>query len=109
MIKNDKEREDFVQQYLDLDLSDVEPSRTDWEGRASTHSVSPLALKRYLRFLEILKYILMVIFALAIAVVVGLSFKFLLLTKFEIIVFDDGTNVTCILDPSTGDIKQNDK
>ncbi len=109
MIKNDKDREDFISRHLDLDLSEVGEARTDWEGRASAYSVSPLSLKKYLKFLENLKYILMIIFALLITAIVALSFKFLLFTKFEMIVFDDGTDVTCILDPSTGEIKQNDK
>lgn len=108
MNKDDKKFDDFVDKYIDYDLNEIETTQTDWEGKASAHSVSPLATKKYLRFLRVLKYILMSIFALIIIGIVGLSFKFLLFTKFEMFVFDDGTDVMCIYDPSTGEIKQND-
>lgn len=107
MNKSWKKNDDFFEKYSDYDLETDTSVQTDWEGRSSTYSSSNKALTRYLAFLTKLKYVLMCIFALIILTVAGLSFKFLLFTKFEVIVFDDGTDVMCIYDPQSGEMKQN--
>lgn len=107
MSKDINKREDFVNDHIDLDLSVVEGVSTDWEGLHSPEKISKRTLVSYLNFLEKLKLIQMIVFGLLFALIVGLAFKFLLFTKFEMYVFDDGTDALCIYDPSTEDLKQN--
>lgn len=109
MDSEDLKQKAFVEKYSSIDLDEVVDVHTSWEGRASTYGISPRALKRYYTFLNTTKWILLVIFLILTLVMVGLGFNFLLFTEHEIFVFDDGTDVSCIFNPSTGELKQNGK
>lgn len=108
-MDNENKYQDFIDKYRDVDLEDCNEEYANWENRTSTHSVSPLMLRRYEKFLSTINKGLLVLLIVSMIAVLLLSVKFLLFTEFEIIVFSDGTDVTCIFNPLTGEMKQNDK
>lgn len=108
-MDNENKYQDFVDKYRDIDLKDCKEEYTNWENRTSTHSVSTITLRRYYKLLSNVNKGLLAALIVSVIAVILLSAKFLLFTEFEMIVFSDGTDVTCIFNPSTGEMKQNDK
>lgn len=108
-MDNENKYQDFIDKYRDIDLEDCNEQYTNWENQTSTYSVSPITLRRYLVFLSFINKGLLALLIISIIAVVLLSVKFLIFTEFELMVFSDGTDITCIFNPLTGEMKQNDK
>lgn len=108
-MDNENKYQDFIDKYRDIDLEDCNEQYTNWENQTSAHSVSPITLRRYLVFLSVINKGLLALLVISMIAVILLSVKFLIFTEFELIVFSDGTDITCIFNPLTGEMKQNDK
>lgn len=108
-MDNEKNIQDFIEKYRDIDLDECNEPYTNWENRTSAYSVPPIMLRRYNKFLSKINIGLLVLIGIALIAILVLSVKLLLFTEFEVLVFSDGTDVTCIFNPLTGEMKQNDK
>ncbi|HGF9504635.1 TPA: hypothetical protein ACJEU7_001840 [Acinetobacter baumannii] len=102
-VENEKfDREAFVDEFLDSEYEDPNDPDTPWGKRLTERQIQPRVLKRYDNFL---KYLAILLISVALLLTSGLSFltyKFLFSTSFEILVFNDGTDLICIYDPDSG-------
>lgn len=109
MKDKELERQKFVEEYLDIELDIKDDPLTTWENNYTDRMVSPLILNRYFKFLRGANIGLLVLLITLMLIVFGMTIKFLFFQQYEMILFLDGTDLSCIYNPSTGVMVQNDK
>lgn len=80
-----------------------------WGGNFNTRMIPPKTLVRYYKFSRKINGFLFIFLFLLIIAIFGMAIKLFFFTDFEYLQFNDGTDYTCILNPSTGEMKQNVK
>lgn len=101
------EASDVDQMSEDSQLAEeFDDQRSTWGGRRTDLTVDPQSLGRYYTFLRRLSITLIVLIILIITVSGVMAGIFIYNGDFEHIIFNDGTDALCILDPNTGAIKQ---
>lgn len=105
----EKEAKEFVAKYKNIDLDEHEDSLTTWEGNITDQMLSPLVMRRYCTFLRYWNVAQWLVLFICLLVLSGLLVKFLFFQGYEMYLFIDGTDLTCIMNPKTGVITQNGK
>lgn len=108
-MKKIRSKEDFISTYKDIELPDDLDAGSTWEGRTPESAIPNLVQKRYLAFRKKLNLVLIGVVSILLLAVVVMTYTLVFNTNYNIYIFSDGTDTTCILDPKTGVIKQNDK
>jgi hypothetical protein len=80
--------------------------RSTWGGRRTDLTVDPTTLGRYYNILRKLAITLIVLIILLISISCIMAGILIYNGDFEQIIFNDGTDALCILDPNTGAVKQ---
>lgn len=109
---NDDKKQDyanFVKEAELLDMAKADDPLTTWENNLTDRMVSPIVLTRYFKFLRTTNIILFSLLIVLLVVVLALSVRFLFFHSYEKIIFSDGTDMSCLYDPKTGEMKQNDQ
>lgn len=89
-----------------LEAEEIDDQRSTWGGRRTDLTVDPLTLERYYKALRTCAISLIVLIILITATAGVMAGIFIYNGDFEYIIFNDGTDALCILDPNTGAIKQ---
>jgi len=108
MNKNSLDYEKFVQENIHLEVSIDDDLMSTWENNLNDRMLSPRDLKKYQSFLSLLNTCLFSIFLFLIVVATSMIIWFFSFHPQEKIIFNDGTDITCLYDPKTEEMKQND-
>lgn len=109
MSMTKKEIEEFVEKYKEMELDPRSDPLTTWENNLTDRMLSPVVLNRYYSVLKLVNLILYIILMVLVLAVLSLSIKLIFFTDFEMFIFQDGTDFSCILNPKTGVVSQNAK
>lgn len=85
---------------------EIDDQRSTWAGRRTDLTIEPYVLERYYVFLRGLAISLTVLIILFISIACIMAGILIFNGDFEYIIFNDGTDALCILDPKIGAIKQ---
>lgn len=91
------------------DQKNIDDPDSTWGGRFNDRMIPPITLQRYYKFQRKVNGFLYIFFILLIIAMFGMTIKFLFFHEYQLLLFSDGTDFTCILNPSTGEMKQNVK
>lgn len=93
----------------EIDLNSIDDPDSTWGGRFNDRMIPPITLQRYYKFQRKCNRILFIFLILLMIAMFGMLVKFLFFHEYQILLFSDGTDFTCIFNPSTGEMKQNVK
>ncbi len=89
----------------EMRLSD--PKETTWGKPLSYSDLDPNVKRRYTKFLTGMGAAFRWFGLLNVIVFIGCLCVFLFIkNQYEVIIFDDGTEAVCVLEPNTGELKQ---
>lgn len=108
MKNNSINSEDFVRKNINLEINIEDDPMSTWENNLNDRMLSPKILNRYLRFLIPLNMFLFSFLLLLIIISLVMIVWFCIFHPQEKIIFNDGTDITCLYDPKTEEMKQND-
>lgn len=98
----------FIKDNIDLEININDDPMSTWENNLNDRMLSPRVLNKYSVVLTKLNIILFSILLILIIVVATMIFWFFNFHPQEMIIFNDGTDITCLYDPKTEEMKQND-
>lgn len=87
----------------------IDDPDSTWGGRFNDLMIPPITLQRYYKFQQKINRILFIFLILLMIAMFGMFIKFLFFHEYQFLLFSDGTDFTCIFNPSTGEMKQNVK
>lgn len=82
---------------------------TSWGGNINGDMIPPRMLRGYESKLKKINFALFLVLIFFVITIIIMAVKLVFFTQFEIEIFDDGTDMICIYNPETGEIKQNGK
>lgn len=89
----------------EMRLSD--PKETTWGKPTSYSDLDPTVKRRYTNFLDFLGGAFRWFGLLNVIVFIcGICVFLFIKNQYEVIIFDDGTEAVCVLEPNTGELKQ---
>lgn len=109
MKKDQFDYRDFVEKNIDLELNIEDDPMTTWANNLNDRMLNPVVLNRYHNVLRRINIILLSVLLILIIVAAVMITRFLFFHPHEMYIFNDGTDITCLYDPSSGEMKQNDK
>lgn len=109
MKKNQFDYRDFVKKNIDLQVNIDDDPMTTWANNLNDRMISPVVLNRYQKVLRKINIFLLSLLLILIIVAAAMIIRFLFFHPHEIYIFNDGTDITCLYDPNSGEMKQNDK
>lgn len=108
MKKHPKSSSEFIQENINLEININDDPMSTWENNLNDRMLSPKILNLYQKFLSILNAVLFSLLVLLIITAAVIIFWFFNFHPQEKIIFNDGTDITCLYDPKTEEMKQND-
>lgn len=90
------------------DLEHEKNPYSTWENRRSDVLLPPSTLERYYKLLRSINILLICVFLISFSALIFIVARFIFFQDYEVFLFVDGTELSCILNPKTGEISQNE-
>lgn len=109
MNKDLSKKTDYIQQNINAESNNNDALMSTWANNKNDRMISPVVLYRYQKILSKINILLLGVQLILLSIVFFLIIRFLFFHPQEMLIFDDGTDITCLYNPSSGEMKQNDK